>query len=277
MDDKRLTRVRLGEGVDRAAVDRADWAKRSDHPLQNQAVQTAEIRPSDFLQQWEGFGGAVSEIGAEAVMGMPADSQKRFFRMVFGAEGLAMQWVRLPVGSSDFARDAYSYADHPEDLALEHFSIERDRQAIIPYLKEALRINPDLRIYASPWSPPGWMKFSGKRDGEADGTLRDEKKIRKAYARYLRLFTEAYAAEGLPIARLMVQNEMDSQAPFPSCAWNPGDFVRFHLDYLRPEWEAGGCEAEIWAGTFRSITGLQELACLDEPEFRRFVRGVGVQ
>jgi glucosylceramidase len=114
-------------------------------------------------------------------------------------------------------------------------------------------------------------------DGVENCELRDEPRVLRAYARYLRRFIQAYEREGVRIDRLMVQNEMDSPAPFPSCRWTPERFVRFHLKYLRPEFETHRIRTEVWAGTFRSISGLQSHDCFRDPAFRAFVRGAAFQ
>jgi glucosylceramidase len=101
--------------------------------------------------------------------------------------------------------------------------------------------------------------------------------VLKAYARYLRRFVEAYAGEGLPIDRLMVQNEVDSPAPFPGCRWDVELFVRFHTDYLREEFAAHGVSAEVWAGTFRTMSGLQAHQAFESAAFRHCVKGAAFQ
>lgn len=267
----------LSPEITRASVNAVSWWNHANQPLQDNQTVRVEICSGQTFQSWEGLGGAVSELGAQALSRLPAVAQKRFFEAVFGADGLRCAWVRLPVGASDFALNAYSYSETPEDYSLASFSIARDRQNLIPYILAAQAVNPALRIHASPWSPPGWMKKSGRMDGIAQCELRDEPMVLRAYAAYLRAFIQAYAKEGIRIDRLMVQNEMDSPAPFPSCQWTPELFVRFHLEYLKPEFAAHQIDTEVWAGTFRTISGLQGHECFRNPEFRAFVRGAAFQ
>ena len=269
--------LRLPPEITRASVRAVSWWNQANQPLQDNQTVRVEICSGQTFQTWEGFGGAVSELGMQALCRLPAAVQARFFEAVFGAEGLHFSWIRLPVGASDFALNAYSFSETAEDYELASFSIARDRQGLIPYIRAAQAVNPALRIHASPWSPPGWMKKSGRMEGVAQSELRDEPKVLQAYAGYLRAFIQAYAAEGLRIDRLMVQNEMDSPAPFPGCQWSPELFVRFHLAYLKPEFEAHKIDTEVWAGTFRTITGLQAHDCFRDPAFRAFVRGAAFQ
>lgn len=269
--------VTLSPTVTRESVSRASWWNQANQPLQDNQTVRVEIRSADTFQDWEGFGGAVSELGAQALERLPPRLRQRFFAAVFGARGAGFSWIRLPVGASDFALGAYSFSETAEDYGMARFSIERDRRCIIPYIRAAQAMNPNLRIHASPWSPPGWMKKSGRMDGVENCALRDEPKVLDAYARYLRLFIQAYAREGVRIDRLMAQNEMDSPSAFPTCRWTPELFVRFHVKHLKPEFAAHRIRTEVWGGTFRTISGLQAHDCFRDREFRAFVRGAAFQ
>ncbi|MEI6211058.1 MAG: hypothetical protein WCR06_05470 [bacterium] len=272
-----VSHLPLSSAITRASVKSVSWWNHANQPLQDNQTVRIEICTGQTFQTWEGFGGAASELGVQALERLPASARKRFFDAVFGADGLNFSWIRLPVGASDFALSAYSFSETPEDYNLAAFSIDRDRKGLIPYIREAQAANPALRIHASPWSPPGWMKKSGRMDGVEQSELRDEPRVLRAYAAYLRAFIQVYAKEGLRIDRLMVQNEMDSPAPFPGCQWTTELFVRFHLDYLKPEFAAHQIDTEVWAGTFRTISGLQSHACFQNPDFRAFVRGAAFQ
>ena len=277
-----ISNINFTDELDCEGINSASWSRRRDQPLQGDQNIHVEVRSDQIFQTWEGFGGAVSELGMQAVQTLSKEKQNEFFEAVFGKSGLGLAWIRLPLGSSDFALDAYSYAQTPEDYELKHFSIDRDKELIIPFIRAAKEVNPQLRIHASPWSPPGWMKKSGTMDdlrrlGIEEGRLRCEPKVLSAYAKYLRMVVQAYEAEGLPISRLMVQNEMDSVSKFPTCAWDPELFVDFHLNYLKPELEAHHCETEIWAGTFRTISGMQAHDCFSDEEFRSYVSGCAFQ
>lgn len=107
----------------------------------------------------------------------------------------------LPVGSSDFATSAYSYSEVPDDYEMKNFSLARDEKSILPAVLAARQINPDLQLFASPWSPPGWMKLSGKMDGGGKGhennRLRDEEPIYTAYALYFEKYLAGHLIEAL--------------------------------------------------------------------------------
>jgi glucosylceramidase len=264
--------------VTRESVKASGWWNSTDHPLQDNRHVAISIRTQQQFQSWEGLGGAVSELGWIALQKLDDQTRHGFFQSCFcKKKGLGMDWIRLPVGSSDFYLTDRSFSHTPNDLEMREFSIEEDKKRIIPYIRAALAVNPDLRIHASPWSPPAWMKQNGSMCGDEKGQIREEGPVLAAYAVYLRKFVEAYAEEGIAIHRLFVQNEMDSCSLFPTCRWSSDVFVRFHLEYLRPEFERSGIETEVWAGTFRTMTGLEAHDCFANQEFKRFVKGVGFQ
>lgn len=267
----------LPEHPGREAVRRATWTAVCDQPLQDDQRLAVQILPGQQGQAFLGFGGAVSELGWLALQRLPEAEREGFFAEVFGDQGLGFRWLRVPIGASDFACEAYSHHEVADEWDLASFSIARDERAVLPFIRAAKRVQPALRLHASPWSPPAWMKRSGRMDGVEGAEIRDEPRVLAAYAVYLRRFCQAYAALGLPIDRLMVQNEMDSASAFPTCRWSPELFVRFHRDHLLPEFERHGLATEVWAGTFRSITGMQAQACFAQPGFRDLVQGAAFQ
>jgi len=263
--------------VTRDTVRAAGWANQCDQPLQDNDQLRIEVRTDQTYQTWAGLGGALSELGWDALNALPEAERERFFAQTFGPDGLRLAWVRIPVGANDFSRDAYSLADSPEDFALDSFDLARDETGLLPFLDAARQHQPRLKVHASPWSPPAWMKVSGKMADSADCALREGPEIRRAYAAYLRRFLQAYGQRGHGIDRLMVQNEMDSPAGFPGCRWDPDDFARFHVDYLLPELRTHGVDVELWAGTFRGMTGLQAHAFFAHDDARAAVAGAGFQ
>ncbi len=172
----------------------------------------------------------------------------------------------------------------PGDFALKHFTIERDRRALLPYLREAKRRQPALELFASPWSPPTWLKTPPICNG---GRLRDDRRHLDAYARYLLKFCQAYAAEGLPIAQLHVQNEPVSAQTFSSCLINGEEFRRFIGQHLGPVFEKAGCDTALWIGTINGpetdhrkfSSGFNDMVfpVLEDARTSRHVKGVSYQ
>lgn len=129
----------------------------------------------------------------------------------------------------------YTYDDldnNDTDFNMEHFSIDKDKDFVIPILKEALEINPDLKIMGSPWSAPAWMKKSHKLFG---GVFNDEPEYMQALALYLVKFIQAYEAEGIPIDSFTVQNEPTIERfDYPTMIMNVSTMIVFIKDYLGP-------------------------------------------
>jgi glucosylceramidase len=180
------------------------------------------------------------------------DRAETIARLVDRQAGIGMNLMRICMGTPDFTGDPwYSYDDLPAgqtDPEMKHFSIDRDRRYIIPVLKTALDKNPQLLFFASPWSPPGWMKSSRTMVG---GRLLPEHYA--AYATYFVKFVQAYEREGIPIYAVTIQNEpgIDRQhdAPkwrYPSCRWTGEQERDFIRDHLGPAFKNNGIATKIW-------------------------------
>jgi len=150
------------------------------------------------------------------------------------------------MGSSDFVQgEHYSYAETPNDMDLSEFSIERDREHIIPVLQDILAINPDIKIMGSPWSPPGWMKTSGQFVCGSHWDSRLKTEMYSVYADYFIRFIQEYAIEGIQIHAITIQNE-----PL-YCPWDypglymPGDQQRDFIKVLGPKLAENGIDTEI--------------------------------
>jgi glucosylceramidase len=254
------------------------WTALGEQPGEGDELEIS-VSPSHRYQSIDGCGGSFSELGYQALSALSEADQQKVLSALFAPadsehEGAALTTCRVPIGASDFALDAYSLNDHEGDLAMEHFSLKRDERALLPYIRGARRFNPDLWVHSSPWSPPAWMKTNGRMD--TGGSLRDEPKILRAYADYLVRFVVEYTAAGAPVRRLVVQNEPDSPAPFPGCVMPPEQMSRFVRDYLAPLVRER-TDAELWAGTFRTITSLYSHTLARDRAFIDAVDGFGFQ
>ncbi len=166
-----------------------------------------------------GFGAAITDSSAWLIeKRMNAAQRDRLLRELFGrgADGLGIDFTRLTIGASDFSRAHYSLDDMPpgqSDPALAHFSLTprtpgTGADEVLPVVRAALAINPQLQVMASPWSAPAWMKTNGSL---LHGTLKYE--YHAAFADYLVKYVDAMAAAGVPIFALTVQNEPRFNAP----------------------------------------------------------------
>ena len=141
-----------------ATTQTSPWVKQKVKP--ERATTGAEIvlDPTQRLQLITGIGGCFNEMGWDALNALSAEDREAVLQAIFSKDGACFNYCRLPMGANDFAMSFYSSADVAGDFNLVNFNIDRDRYILIPYIKAARQINPDLRIWASPWCPPAWMK-----------------------------------------------------------------------------------------------------------------------
>lgn len=187
-------------------------------------------------QTVEGFGASMTDSAAYLIhQRVPAERRQEVMEELFDfRKGIGVSFLRNPMGASDLARFHYSYNDLPPgqtDMRLERFSIDHDRQDILPLLKLALRINPLIRMMGSPWSAPGWMKTSGSMIG---GSLKKE--AYPAFALYFRKYIEAYSAEGVPVHYISMQNEpLYVPKDYPGMSVTAAEQADFLKNHLLPE------------------------------------------
>ena len=198
-----------------------------------------EAEPTNVCK---GFGVALTGSSCYELSLMDPVERKKLLTHVYGKDGLNFSIARLPIGSCDYSAEIYTYDDVSGDVELKHFSIERDRAYILPMIKEILEIRPDLRFYASPWSPPGWMKTGGFICG---GYMRS--KYIDVFADYIIKYLEAYEAEGIHISAITPQNEpdVDQMGRFPACIWNPDQEAEY-IFALSKKLKAKGMDVDIW-------------------------------
>ena len=263
-------------------TDQARWEKQPAPPTVLSSdvprpANTIVIDPRATDQPIVGWGGCFNELGWKALLTLSPEVRATVLRSLFdpGADGLHLNLCRTPMGASDFALDGYSLDDTKDDYDMKYFSIDRDRQLLIPYIKAAMSYRPDLQLWASPWSPPGWMKDNGVYHG---GKLLMEPRILQAYAEYFVRFVQAYQGEGIHIYAVHVQNEPVSDSIYPTCPWKDpkplGDFIR---DYLGPTFARKNVAAQIWLGTMSEDRMSWFRTILDDPETAKYITGIGVQ
>ncbi len=255
-----------------------------------------EIFPDKKLQRMDGFGGCFNELGWEALLSLPSDERKKVLERLFSPEGANSTICRVPIGASDYSLSYYSYDDVPDDFAMENFSIARDRHILIPYIKAAKEIRPDLKLWGSPWSPPAWMKVNnhyalstGPTNSPSSNFL-PEKNIRnnatafkmengclEAYALYLSKYVQAYQKEGVDISEIHVQNEVVYAPYWPSCTWRPDDLAYFIGKFLGPRFKQDNLNSEIWLGTINSPDPNYVRAVLNNKDATNYIKGIGMQ
>lgn len=218
-----------------------------------------------------GFGAAFTDAACYLFHRFTDAQRAALFHQLFHASEMSLNVCRTCIGAADSATELYSYDEGEPDPDLKRFSIEHDRAYLLPILREASRINNELFLFSSAWSPPGWMKDNGSMLG---GCMRHT--YMPSYANYLAQFIRAYAAEGVTIDAITVQNEVDAdqQGLMPACFWPQeyeADFVRLHLG---PRFAEAGISAKIWIIDHNYNLWGRAIAELETPGVRKYTRAI---
>lgn len=226
--------------------EQAQWKEQQCVQATSAATLEADGRT---YQRMEGFGGCFNELGYRALSHLAPADRTALMTELYAPEHANFNLCRLPIGANDYAEDWYSLDETAGDYALAHFSIERDKHCLIPYIKEAQRYQPQMKLFASPWSPPTWMKNPPVYNW---GKLIWTPENLGAYARYFARFVQAYAAEGVKVDQVHVQNEPVANQKFPSCMWTGEELRTFIRDYIGPILRKECPETELWLGTINA-------------------------
>jgi glucosylceramidase len=190
----------------------------------------------------QGFGSCFNELGWTSLQVLSEDDRQNILHELFDpTAGARFTFCRMPIGANDFATGPYSYDETDADFDLKHFSIEHDKTTLIPFIQAASHYQPNLRLWASPWTPPSWMKrnhfyaeskaYPGMKENgirpdqighEGEDMFIQQQSYFDAYARYFGRFIDAYRAEGIHVDMVMPQNE-----------FNSAELPQLHLDGWR--------------------------------------------
>jgi glucosylceramidase len=258
-------------------------------PITEAAAGTADVTvdATTTAQVWEGFGGAFNEIGWN-VLSMLSDADRQSaLHLLYGVDGAHFAFGRIPIGATDYSLDRYTDDEVPAgsiDPTLASFSIDRDLQSLLPFVKAALQVNPRIRLWASPWTPPTWMKQGPFSPGNAvlpfdGGTLKTDAATMGAYAQYFVRFVQAYAQQGIAIEAISAQNEPNYTGNYPTCAWSPAPYTTFIGQYLGPAVTAAGLTTKIMLGTFNGGGSDPQIvtSVMGDPSARSFISVLGFQ
>ncbi|MFM2360161.1 MAG: hypothetical protein RLY16_2154 [Bacteroidota bacterium] len=267
----------------------------------------ATIHVEQPLQTIQGFGTCFNELGWTSLSLLSTKDREAIMKDLFQpGTGANLTICRMPIGANDFSRKWYSYNEQKGDFAMRYFSIANDLQTLIPFIKKAQQYNPKLQIWASPWSPPSWMKYNqhyasrsvlGNVDFQSEEWGMDLRGINnglaadkegkegtdmfiqnnnyfKAYALYFSKFILAYRKQGIKIGMVMPQNEFNSAQVFPSCTWTPTGLANF-ISYLGPEMKKLG--VKVFIGTVERGNVKLIDTMMNNPLCSKFVEGIGFQ
>ena len=226
------------------------------------------VNGTENIQTFKKWGTCFNELGWDALNMLPMEQQNTVLDNLFSPDGdLRFSMGRIPMNANDYARDWYSCDEVPGDFQLKYFNVNRDKTTLIPYVRRAKQVNPDMTFWSSPWSPPSWMKVNhyysvrsnskvNKLPAEAEITLYEgtddvdkkfypkqvavndyfiqDPRYLQTYADFFCKFVSAYQEEGVVISRVMFQNEPWAYSIYPACAWTPEGIIRFNVEYLAP-------------------------------------------
>jgi glucosylceramidase len=213
-------------------------------PAGDAAPGAIKLDPASTKQEILGFGGAMTDATCYMLSQLTDSERGPVMRDLFAPTEMGLNVCRTCIGASDYSRNVYSFDESPEpDPELKKFSIDHDKAYILPTLRQAREANPELFLFSSPWSPPGWMKPNGSMLG---GSMR--KSSYDPYARYFLKFLEGYKAEGVQIDAVTVQNEVDADqdGKMPACLWGQEYEIEFVRDHLGPALRKAGLPVKIW-------------------------------
>ncbi len=241
-------------------------------PLRLQAADAIVIDPSCVKQEVLGFGGALTDATCYVISQMPEGPRAALLKELFSPGELALNVCRTTIGASDYSLSAYTYDESSTpDPELKKFSIDHDKAYILPTLRAARAVNPNLFLFSSPWSPPGWMKSSNTIFG---GAMRFQ--YLGPYAEYFRRFLADYKAEGVEIDAVTVQNETDSEqeGQMPQCQWGQQYEIAFVKSYLGPTLRKAGLKTKIWVLDHNYDLWGRALDELSDTEAKEFIDGI---
>jgi len=252
-----------------------------------EVTSNADVTVNDgaAAQSWEGFGGAFNENGWAALSKLSDDDRGRAMNLLFGDDGARFVLGRIPIGASDYALSRYSEDETAGDTSLSHFSIDRDLQGLIPYVKAAQQVRPGIRFWASPWTPPTWLK-SGMASGNVPspfdgGSMKDDDTNLKAYAQYFIKFIQAYQQQGIPLAFVAPQNEPNYAQNYPTCLWSTALYTKFLGSYLGKAFDDAGIGTQIMLGTMSKADSDADPAIvksvLADATAMKYVKVIGMQ
>jgi glucosylceramidase len=232
---------------------------------------TVVVDAGERYQKMLGFGAAFTDASCFMFNSMDPSSRQKLYADLFSPQQMNLNVCRTCIGASDYSVSVFNYDDVPGDTSLQHFSVAHDDAYILPMLREARALNPDLFLLATPWSPPGWMKTYGSMLG---GWM--SAKYLDPYAQYLYKFITAYAQAGVKINALSSQNEVetDQEGRMPACIWTPEmeqDFVR---DHLGPLLRKNHSDTQIWLLDHNYNLWKRVKWQLDDPQLAQYVSAI---
>ena len=239
----------------------------------NSSSINVEVNEQKTLQSMEGFGFALTGGSAGLIDALPTEKKTALLQELFGAgpENLGISYIRISMGASDLDATVFSYCDLPKgetDPQLTKFNLSQDTLHLIPMIQAALKLNPKLKIMASPWSPPLWMKSNGFSMG---GHLL--KQYYDSYALYFVKYIKAMKAKGITIHSLTMQNEPEHGGNNPSLLMDAEEQKVFLRDHLGPLLAKEQIKTEVLLYDHNADHPNYPISILDDPKAKAYAAG----
>ncbi|MFN6261928.1 MAG: glycoside hydrolase family 30 protein [Chromatiaceae bacterium] len=240
-------------------------------PAAQSGAATIVLNTRSQYQPIDGFGFSLTGGSAQHLMQLQPARRAALLQELFSAKGINISYLRISLGASDLDEKPFSYNDLPagqQDPALKHFSLKPDEKTLIPALKEILALKPNLKILASPWSPPVWMKSNQSTVG---GELLEQHFA--SYAQYFVRYIQGMAAHGIRIDAVTIQNEPLHDGNNPSLlmhAWDQAAFIKHHLG---PAFKAAGITSKIIIYDHNADHVEYPITVLNDPAAKAYIDG----
>lgn len=231
------------------------------------------INPNKTFQKFIGIGGAITDASAEVYNKLSDDKQEELLNAYFSENGINYNIIRTSIHSCDFSSASHTYIEEGDD-DLSSFSIEKDKKYRIPMIKQASAlIGNDLIFYASPWSPPAFMKSNNNM--LQGGKLLPE--YYQTWANYFVKFIKAYEKEGIPVWGVTIQNEPMATQRWESCIYTAEDERDFLKNNLGPTFEKNGLgnkKIVVWDHN-RDLITHRANTIFEDPAAAKYAWGIG--
>jgi glucosylceramidase len=245
--------------------------KKGTQPTENEI--SIFVNPKVRFQTMLGFGGAITDASSEVFAKLSPEVQEEFLKAYYDVDGLDYSLARTTIHSADFGSGSYTYIEEG-DTELNTFSIEHDRQFRIPLIKRAIQAaGGELLMYASPWSPPAFMKDT--KNMLQGGKLLPE--YYQPWANYYTKFIKAYEKEGIPIWGITIQNEPMATQRWESSIYTAEeerDFLKFYLGPTMEKEGLGDKKIVVWDHN-RDLIGNRANTIFGDPEASKYAWGIG--
>ena len=246
--------------------------KEKKQPFENEV--SVFVDPTKTYQQFLGIGAALTDAAAETFAKLPKEKQQEFLKAYFNKEnGIGYTLARTNIHSCDFSSDTYTYVSDG-DRELKSFNVDHDKKYRIPFIKEAMNAaGGKLTLYASPWSPPAWMKDNN--DILHGGKLKPE--FYQSWANYYTKFIKTYEKEGIPVWGITIQNEPMATQKWESCIYTAEEERDFLKNFLGPTMKNEGLSDKkiiVWDHN-RDLIYQRAETYFDDPEAAKYAWGMG--